>query len=330
MKKILRSIIYNIILKRIIKETYNINKKTNNMIINNNMSNMIKRSNILYSNTLINKHTISPSIGRNNRSIINKMYIDNIVINIINIIYNNIIKGINIEIIHSQPKFIHNINNVKILVFIYIPKNVNNYNNNMIQRILNNMTELEVLLSNKNYYNKTVNINTIILKYNYIDSNIYSNTINNVIRKYNIYKGKYSSIQNKNILLSNNTLILIHKYNTINMLSMYIYKQYIYNILTNTNNNNIYINNIIRYLMINQYIIGYNMLYIGKRALSDSNARSISYNKSVGSFNTSHIANISNNNTYSYGIHKYNISISNNANININGLFNVKVKLAHL
>jgi Mitochondrial ribosomal protein (VAR1) len=294
------------------------------------MSQLIKRSHILYTNPANwGKYNL---YANSTSQVMTLYYLDKIVAKIITMILTNIVKGTKIQLLHSQPQFIHSINHISILVFIYIPKSSreDSSQTDMINRIMNNSKVLQLLLGSKSLYNREVKINYIVLQYNYIDSNIYSQTISQIIGRYNIYRGKYNSIQDKNIVLTNSTNILAHRYNTLNKLSSYAYKLYVYNTLAGRVDNNLYMSNIIRYMLINQYITGYNMIYKGKQATTESNARALLYSKSSGSFNTYNIANISNRNDHNLGLYRYNTIVHNTPNTNINGLYNVRINMAHI
>lgn len=72
------------------------------------------------------------------------------------------------------------------------------------------------------------------------------------------------------------------------------------------------------------------MIYKGKQATTESNARALLYSKSSGSFNTYNIANISNRNDHNLGLYRYNTIVHNTPNTNINGLYNVRINMAHI
>lgn len=321
MKNLLIQLLYNIYIERI-NSTIDTLKHTKHS-----MKTQVRRSNVMYTNNNIgNIHTLYKHSTNN---IMSYYYHDNIATNIINIILNTTIDNTPINILHTKPIYIHTIETVHILIFIYIPKALYGQNNLYIERILNSTTILEGVLTNK-LYSKSVHINYIVLRYNYIDSTILSNTISNIIGKHNVYKGKYSSIQDNNILLTNSTQVLVNRYNTIENLQTYMYKMYIYNQQLNYNINHINIQEVLPNIMINQYLIGYKLVYKGKRALTDSNARAIKYIKHKGAFNTYNIYNISNSNTYTLNTYKHSITKSHTFNTNKNGLYNTNILLSHI
>lgn len=135
----------------------------------------------------------------NNNNEINNIINNNIIIELLYKII-NIINGNKIFI--SKPIFKHNINIIIIKYYYYIPKYY--INNNIINNIINRLSNI---LSY--YYNKNIIIKPIQLSYIYINHNIFNDYIIYIINNNNnknIDKiiNNYINIFNNIILLDNN------------------------------------------------------------------------------------------------------------------------------
>lgn len=338
-----------------IREGY-INK--NKKIEMNNKERLNNSKLLRYNN--INDYQNSIYLYRN-KNILNEIYKDKMVSNYIKKIMTQLINSRVINIHYNGPIFYHTINKVYILLFIYRPKNNNminkirNINENILIRLVNKLLKNKqgknniVSLFSNNLYNKEVIIEPIYLTYDYLDSKILSKTISSNIYKYNQYKGLYSNIISKNIpLMSVKDLTysklynkkLLYKLLTLTDLNNYllnnnnISKLDTLNYDTKISNSNINSTNCIEQLLLYQYIIGYDWVYSGKLAKSDSNARSIYSLKQYGTLTNRFTKNnglLTTSKTI-YSLNKNPSYITKNSNnlINKNGKYNISVTLSHI
>jgi hypothetical protein len=275
-KNILKQLLYVITLN--IKNRYNV--KYNNNILNNinkvNKNKLANYNNILdYNNNMYYYNT---------SNLLNTLHKDKIVENYIKQLMSQLINNKLLTIYYSNPIFNHTINKVNVILFIYIPKRINNNmivniekstinNNNIIIRLIN---KLIIMNMNKSIntlftklYNKNVVIEPLYLTYDYMDSNILSNTIS-VIHQGKSNKSVYLNMMNKNIPLININNIIYNKINNVKLLNKLLTLKSLSNINTlnvipgtNTDINNIELDgymiddNVIKQLLIYQYIIGY-------------------------------------------------------------------------
>jgi len=296
-KNILKQLLYIITLN--IKNRYNV--KYNNNILNNinkvNKNKLANYNNILdYNNNMYYYNT---------SNLLNTLHKDKIVENYIKQLMSQLINNKLLTIYYSNPIFNHTINKVNVILFIYIPKRINNNmivniekgpinNNNIIIRLINKLIIMNMnksintlfipgsgspqeLVSPlgepvRSLYNKNVVIEPIYLTYDYMDSNILSNTIS-VIHQGKSNKSVYLNMMNKNIPLININNIIYNKINNVKLLNKLLTLKSLSNITTlniipgiNTDtrvprgselDGYMIDDNVIKQLLIYQYIIGY-------------------------------------------------------------------------
>lgn len=250
---------------------------------------------------------------------------------------NNILKNILI----SKPIFEHTVNRVNIKFFYYT--SLNNNNNKINNYYLNIISKLINLLNNNNnnlskilsyYYNKQVTIESIKLSYNYLNSDIFSQSINKDINKYNNgIKGQYSRLLNINIPKLNDQIIAKSYINNINNINKLKYN----NIINNLNNssklsiNNIYnslnIYNIPINILMFKYLTGWSILLNGRLASSKAISRTNTHRILLGTFRNKKYLWGHINNNYKLNYISANHNISNISSVNKNGKYNIKVKL---
>lgn len=298
----------------------------------------------------------------NKKEEINNIIIDNIVTKLLYKITtlklinknnnNNIIK----DILISKPIYEHTVNKLNIKFYYYNNNNklknnnINNYYINIVSKLIN-------LLNNDNnniskilsyYYNKQVTIEPIKLSYTYINSDIFSKSINKDINKYNNgIKGQYSRLLFNNIPKLNDQIISKSYINNINNINNIKYNNIINYLNNNNNNNNInklnnnnnFINNIYNSLNINnipmnilmfKYLTGWSILFNGRLASSKAISRTNTLRILIGTFRNKKYLWGHINNNYKLNYIPANHNISNLSNINKNGKYNIKVKLNYI
>ena len=165
---------------------------------------MINNNNILGIRQLDNNNQwniIIYNYNKNNEinNIINNNIIIQLLYKIINIINGN-------KIFISKPIFKHNINIIIIKYYYYIPL----YNNNIINNIINKLSNI---LSY--YYNKNIIIKPIQLSYIYMDHNIFNDYIIYILNNNNNIN--IDKIINNYINIFNNIIPLNNKLNNNNI-----------------------------------------------------------------------------------------------------------------
>lgn len=261
-KKILKQLLYVITLN--IKNRYNV--KYNNNILNNiNKVNKNKLSN--YNNILDYNNNM---YYYNTSNLLNTLHKDKIVENYIKQLMSQLINNKLLSIYYSNPIFNHTINKVNIILFIYIPKRINNItvniekktisNNNIIIRLINKLIIININKSINTLfttlYNKNVIIEPIYLTYDYMNSNILSNTIS-VIHQGKSNKSVYINMMNKNIPLIDINNIIYNKINNVKLLNKLLTLKSLSNINNIELDGYMIDDNVIKQLLIYQYIIGY-------------------------------------------------------------------------
>nr|CCW77454.1 putative mitochondrial ribosomal protein VAR1 [Lachancea mirantina] len=255
-------------------------------------------------------------------------------------------KGIIKEILISKPTIEHTVNNVNIKYYYY--HNNNNKNNNQLDNYYMDMiSKLMNLLNNNNnnmskilsyYYNKKVTIEPIKLSYTYLNSDIFSKSINKDITKYNNgIKGQYSHLLNSNIPKFNDQIISKNYINNINNINNIKYNNIINNlnntlsIMSKSNITNIYkslnINNIPMNILMFKYLTGWSITLNGRLASSKAISRTNTTKMLVGTFRNKNYLWGHFNNNYKLNYIPANHNISNLSNVNKNGKYNIKVKL---
>lgn len=338
--QIIKELMYQL-LNQNIKDTYSKNQINNKIKINN--SKLLKYNNILdYNNNIYNFNTFN---------ILNILHKDKIVNYFIKQLMTQLVFKHYLKIHYSGPIFNHTINKLNIIIFIYKPKTLSlitkTFGISLWSRLINKLINYKFkynIINDKNInqllsnlYNKEVIIEPIYLTYDYLDSNILSNTISHNIYKYNQYKGLYSNIILKNIPLINVNNILYNKINNIKYLNKLLVLKNIsqlsnipfkYNSQNRILNGYINNNNTINQLLLYQYIIGYDWIYKGKLAKSDSNARSIYSLKQYGTLNSGILSTT--NGVYRLNNKSSHLTINNKTLINKNGKYNISVTLSHI
>lgn len=328
-----------------------INKDINNKDINKYIKELSNKGNKLqHLNNINNWSTKIYNYNKNNEieTLIKDIIIRKLLYKFITykIIINNLSKtssiiNINKIIIISKPIFEHSINKLNIKFYYYNNKELNNNNYkiyyiNILSRIIN-------LLNNDNnnlskilsyYYNKNVTIEPIKLKYNYINSNIFSKSISID----NINKGiknEYSRLLNNNLPKLNDKNISINYINNLNNINKLKYNNIINNLNNNNNNKlniyniykNININNLPINILIFKYLTGWSVTYNGRLSANKSISRSETHKLLIGTFRNKNYLWSNINNIYKLNYISANHNLSNNYNINKNGTYNIKVKL---
>nr|CCW77465.1 putative mitochondrial ribosomal protein VAR1 [Lachancea meyersii CBS 8951] len=248
------------------------------------------------------------------------------------------------NILISKPIFEHTTNRVNIKFYYYYKSssllNLNNYYLSIISKLMN-------LLNNDNnnlskilsyYYNKKITIEPIKLSYTYLNSDIFSQSINKDVNKYNNgIKGQYSRLLNSNIPNLNDQIIAKNYINNINNINNIKYNNIINNLNNNINNNNnnkvsnIYnslnIYNIPMNILMFKYLTGWSITLNGRLASSKAISRTNTHRVLVGTFRNKKYLWGHINNNYKLNYIPANHNISNLSNINKNGKYNIKVKL---
>nr|CDS14800.1 putative mitochondrial ribosomal protein VAR1 [Lachancea thermotolerans] len=253
------------------------------------------------------------------------------------------------NILISKPIFEHTTNRVNIKFYYYYKSSgINNTNLNKINNYyLSTISKLMNLLNNDNnnlskilsyYYNKKITIEPIKLSYTYLNSDIFSQSINKDVNKYNNgIKGQYSRLLNSNIPNLNDQIIAKNYINNINNINNIKYN----NIINNLNNSsthyiksgvsNIYnslnINNIPMNILMFKYLTGWSITLNGRLASSKAISRTNTYRVLVGTFRNKKYLWGHINNNYKLNYIPANHNISNLSNVNKNGKYNIKVKL---
>lgn len=328
----LKSLIFNILKNKSNKINYN---NVNKLIVNNKLQKF--NSN--------NSHFIN-NYKFNNNNLLNNLFIDYNINYLFNILFyqknynSNKLNKLNINI--SYPYFYHSLNNLNILLFIYVPSHIIKLNNNnnintnnliisrIIKRLFNNNLNNNNIINLLNpLYNKNVNIEPIFIKYSYMNSIILSKILQQQINVIHKFKGKYAQTINNRIPLININNIIQYNYKIKNMLNWILTLN---SFINNNNNDKLYntinLNNNILPLMLNQYIIGYNWQYKGKIQQSESNARSLKHNERYGIFNSQD--HVLYKNTFNLLYKPTGLTYGSTWNTNKNGIFNIKVTLSHI
>lgn len=227
-----------------------------------------------------------------------------------------------IKVITSKPIFKHTNDKVNIVIFIYkyVNPTINPSNNNsfsiwwrLIENIFGDGTNMSLTNIIQNIYHKNVEIEPIVLKYDYMDSSILSRGVSDNVLKYLTFKGKYYQNMQYNI-----NLINTYQY----MLTYNKYKENVKTILNDRDmrsqmTDNVLNANMVWSLLLNKYISGCAFSYNGKLVKSDSSARTIHYKKINGTLKSIHT-----------GLNSQ--TMSNAHNINKNGKNNTKIILNHI
>lgn len=324
----IRKIYINNIIYKLIKHLNN-NKINEMRLLNNNNNNFNKLS----LNNYNNKWDYSQIIYNfNNNNLLNKLNNKHLINRYISYILNQIIKLPNtnnnkyINILYREPILLFNNNTIKIILFIYNP--LNKYNNIFISKIIDNILKINKI----NDIN--LEIKPIILKYDYLDSNIYSKSLSKFISKY----PKFDKINN--IKVNNNSTpwlnyFISDKLNTISIMNKIDY------LLSNNNHNKYYINEkplyfynkdlIINNNLLYKYIIGYDWKFRGKNYNSESNARALRYYNNNGKLNINPLILKNYNPIRNFKLNNYsaNLTKSQSYIINKNGKYNINVSLCH-
>ena len=325
-----------------------LNKGLNNKEVNKYLNELNNKGNKLQHLNTIN--TWSTQIYNYNKNVeINLIILDRLVTKLLyklttlKLLKNNnniILKNILI----SKPIFEHTTNRVNIKFYYYYKSlksnditKINNYYLSIISKLINLLNNYNNNLSKilSYYYNKKITIEPIKLSYTYLNSDIFSQSINKDVNKYNNgIKGQYSRLLNSNIPNLNDQIIAKKYINNINNINNIKYNNIIKNLNNNNNNyniNNIYnslnINNIPMNILMFKYLTGWSILLNGRLASSKAISRTNLYKVLVGTFRNKKYLWGHINNNYKLNYIPANHNISNLSNVNKNGKYNIKVKL---
>ena len=200
----------------------------------------------------------------------------------------------------------------------------------MINNVSQGAESLNNLLSR--HFGKKVEVEPIILKYDYFSSEIFSENLSGNINRFGTFKKGYTRILNNNI---NATALPATKSLQINKLGEHIGQVRANNILNALSSGapilpGEFLNkgNVVWNLLNNKYLIGYSFEFAGKLPKAVSTARTLKDIRFSGTLkcNTSDNASV----LFNLNSRISNISQAQKSNINKNGKFNVRIKLGHL
>nr|CCW77433.1 putative mitochondrial ribosomal protein VAR1 [Lachancea sp. 'fantastica'] len=330
-----------------------LNKGLNNKEVNKYLNELNNKGNKLQHLNRMN--TWSTQIYNFNKNIeINTIILDRLVTKLLyklttlKLLSNNTNTSITSNILISKPIFEHTTNRVNIKFYYYYKSSLVLNNNNNNNYYLSIISKLMNLLNNDNnnlskilsyYYNKKITIEPIKLSYTYLNSDIFSQSINKDVNKYNNgIKGQYSRLLTSNIPNLNDQIIAKNYINNINNINNIKYNNIINNLLNNNNKglnnkgvNNIYnslnISNIPMNILMFKYLTGWSITLNGRLASSKAISRTNTHRVLVGTFRNKKYLWGHINNNYKLNYISANHNISNLSNINKNGKYNIKVKL---
>lgn len=250
----------------------------------------------------------------------------------------------NKQVLISKPIYEHSANRVNIKLFYYInykelnnDSNINQYYISILSRLINVLNNDKNNLSSilSNYYNKHVTIEVIKLSYNYLNSDIFAQSINKDVNKYSSgIKGQYYHLLNSSIPKLNDQSIAKDYINNINTINKLKYNNIINRIKTNKDINSIIsiydtmnISNIPMNILMFKYLTGWAIQFNGRLASSKAISRTNSIKLLVGTFRNKKYLWSNINNNYKLNYIPANNNISNYSSINKNGKYNIKVKL---
>nr|AHY04986.1 ribosomal protein S3 [Magnusiomyces magnusii] len=300
--------------------TANDNKHNLYRFSNQNMVNTVLRQNLL--GELLSKYFQSKILGTNAQWM-----------------------GQQVRYLISEPIFKDSNKKLSVVVFVYNAfanqvakaqqdgKVINN--NLLLIRMINNISQGAESLNNllSRHFGKKVEVEPIILKYDYFSSEIFSDNLSGNINRFGTFKKGYTRILNNNI---NATALPAAKSLQIsNKLGEHISQVRANNILNALSSGaqilpGEFLNkgNVVWNLLNNKYLIGYSFEFAGKLPKAVSTARTLKDIRFSGTLkcNTSDNASV----LFNLNSRISNISQAQKSNINKNGKFNVRIKLGHL
>lgn len=252
--------------------------------------------------------------------------------------------GQQVRYLISSPIFKDSNQKLSVVVFVYNAfanqvakaqqdgKVINN--NLLLIRMINNVSQGAESLNNllSRHFGKKVEVEPIILKYDYFSSEIFSENLSGNINRFGTFKKGYTRILNNNI---NATALPATKSLQINKLGEHIGQVRANNILNALSSGapilpGEFLNkgNVVWNLLNNKYLIGYSFEFAGKLPKAVSTARTLKDIRFSGTLkcNTSDNASV----LFNLNSRISNISQAQKSNINKNGKFNVRIKLGHL
>nr|YP_007317621.2 Rps3p [Magnusiomyces magnusii]AEY71956.2 Rps3p [Magnusiomyces magnusii] len=300
--------------------TANDNKHNLYRFSNQNMVNTVLRQNLL--GELLSKYFQSKILGTNAQWM-----------------------GQQVRYLISEPIFKDSNKKLSVVVFVYnafanqVAKTQQDgkvINNNLLLiRMINNISQGAESLNNllSRHFGKKVEVEPIILKYDYFSSEIFSDNLSGNINRFGTFKKGYTRILNNNI---NATALPAAKSLQIsNKLGEHISQVRANNILNALSSGaqilpGEFLNkgNVVWNLLNNKYLIGYSFEFAGKLPKAVSTARTLKDIRFSGTLkcNTSDNASV----LFNLNSRISNISQAQKSNINKNGKFNVRIKLGHL
>lgn len=324
MKLVKKLYIKNLVKKLMVKKTLMNNKN----ILDNKIIKGIRddKGSLLQYN---NKWDYSQIIyNYRNNNLLNNLKYKHIIYKYISYMLNHKIKNNMINILYKKPIILYNEDSMNkkgtIILFIYKPKmNKNIVTNNtemLISRLITNLLKTSDVLGKDNILSQ-FNIKPIILKYDYLDSDIYSKSLGKFILKYPTFD-KINNININNYIINNelsnkiNNIFVMNKIDQLLLLlkDTSMTKMSLYNKDNMINNNLLY-----------KLITGYDWKYRGKNYNSESNARALRYFVNNGKLT------LLNKSCKSFKLNSYsnNLTKSQSYIINKNGKYNINVTLSH-
>lgn len=235
----------------------------------------------------------------------------------------------------SKPIFKETSGKVNVVLFVYntqVPSETLGVNNSLLLvRMLNNLsqgsTSLNRILSAA--FGKEVEVEAILLKYDYLSSEIFSDNLSRNVNRFGTYKKGYTRVLNSNITLMDSKSLALRG----------VSRDQIAQVL---NNNALaghlgagvdakeFLNkgNVVWNSLNNKHLVGFSFQFAGKLPKSISTARTL---KEIR-FNGTLKCNTSGNASVPFALNSRisNISVAQKSNINKNGKYNVRIKLGHV